>query len=428
MERANFLEPILETAMTPISSTLFRKTITIILAGGQGERLYPLTKDRSKPAVPFGGKYRIIDFTMSNVINSGFRKVYLITQYKSQSLDTHIREGWSFLNGELGEFIYSVPPQFRTANHWYQGTADAIFQNLHLLQDEKPDYIIILSGDHIYKMDYLKMLQYHIAQKADLTVSGIEIEKSAAHQFGVMVVDNENRIIEFQEKPKEPKPLPAKEDYCYVNMGIYIFNSESLARVLVDDAKKKESHHDFGKNVIPSMLDHYRVFAYNFEDENKTAKPYWRDIGTLDSYYDASMDLVSVSPVFNLYDMNWPIRTYQGQYPPAKNVFAETEENGRMGVALDSIVSGGCIISGGKVVRSLLSPNVRLHSYSHVEESILFNNINIGRHAKIKKAIIDKNVMIPENFEIGYNLEEDKKKFFVTPSGIVVIAKNTRLL
>ncbi len=414
--------------MTPISSTLFRKTISIILAGGQGERLYPLTKDRSKPAVPFGGKYRIIDFTLSNVINSGFRKLYLITQYKSQSLDTHIREGWSFLNGELGEFIYSVPPQFRTANHWYQGTADAVFQNLHLLQDEKPDYIIILSGDHIYKMDYLKMLQYHIAQNADLTVSGIEIEKSLAHQFGVMVVDKDNRVVEFQEKPKEPTPLPHKEDHCYVNMGIYIFSAESLARVLVDDAKKKESHHDFGKNVIPSMLKEFKVFAYNFEDENKTAQPYWRDIGTLDSYYDASMDLVSVSPVFNLYDIDWPIRTYQGQHPPAKNVFAETIENGRMGVAVDSIVSGGCIISGGKVVRSLLSPNVRVHSYSHVEESILFNNVSVGRHAKIKKALIDKNVIIPENYEIGYNAEEDKKKFFVTPSGIVVVAKNTRLL
>ena len=413
--------------MTPISSTLFRKTISIVLAGGQGERLYPLTKDRSKPAVPFGAKYRIIDFTLSNVINSGFRKMYLITQYKSQSLDTHIREGWSFLNGELGEFIYSIPPQFRTANHWYQGTADAIFQNLHILQDEKPEYIIILSGDHIYKMDYLKMLQYHIAQKAELTIAGIEIEKDLAHQFGVMVVNDKNEIIEFQEKPKEPKPLPNKEDFCYVNMGIYIFNAETIAHVLIDDAKKKDSQHDFGKNVIPSMLGHYKVQAYNFEDENKTARPYWRDIGTLDSYYESSMDLVSVSPVFNLYDFNWPIRTYQGQYPPAKNVFSESFEGGRMGTAIDSLVSGGCIISGGKVVRSLLSPNVRVHSYSYVEESILFSNVNIGRHAKIRKAIIDKNVTIPENFEIGYNVEEDKKKFFVTPSGIVVVSKNTHL-
>lgn len=413
--------------MTPISSTMFRKTLTIILAGGQGERLYPLTKDRSKPAVPFGGKYRIIDFTLSNAINSGFRKIYLITQYKSQSLDTHIREGWSFLNGELGEFIYSIPPQFRTSNHWYQGTADAIFQNLHILQDENPEYIIILSGDHIYKMDYLKMLQYHIAQKADLTVSGIEIEIDQAHQFGVMVVDDSNRVIEFQEKPKVPKPLPHKQDTCYVNMGIYIFSAQALARVLVEDAKKKDSQHDFGKNIIPSMLNSHKVMAYNFEDENKAGRPYWRDIGTLDSYYACSMDFVSVTPVFNLYDADWPIRTHQGQYPPAKMVFNETTENNRVGVALDSIVSGGCIISGGKIVRSLLSPNVRIHSYSYIEESILFNNVSIGRHAKVRRAIIDKNVIIPEKYEIGYNLEEDKKKFFVTPSGIVVIAKNTRL-
>ncbi len=412
--------------MTPISSALFRKTMTIILAGGQGERLYPLTKDRSKPAVPFGAKYRIIDFTLSNVINSGFRKIYLITQYKSQSLDTHIREGWSFLNGELGEFIYSIPPQFRTANHWYQGTADAIFQNLHILQDENPEYVVVLSGDHIYKMDYLKMLQYHIATNADLTISGIEIEKPLAHQFGVMVVNDQNEVIEFQEKPKEPKPLPHNPEVCYVNMGIYIFSARVLATMLIEDAKQKDSQHDFGKNVIPSMLGKRKVMAYNFEDENKTSKPYWRDIGTLDSYYDTSMDLISVQPTFNLYDMDWPIRTHQGQYPPAKNVFAG-EVDGRIGQALNSLVSGGCIISGGKVVNSLLSPNVRVHSYSLVENSILFNNVNVGRGSKIKKAIIDKNVSIPENLEIGYNLEEDKKRFFVTPSGIVVISKNMRL-
>lgn len=410
-----------------ISSSLFRKTITIILAGGQGERLYPLTKDRSKPAVPFGGKYRIIDFTLSNVLNSGFRKTYLITQYKSHSLDTHIREGWSFLNGELGEFIYCMPPQFRTANHWYQGTADAVFQNLHLLQDERPDHVVILSGDHIYKMDYLQMLQYHIERKADLTVSGIEIEKDLAHQFGVMAVDNDNRIIEFQEKPKEPKTIPNKPDVCYVNMGIYIFNANTMAHVLIDDAKKKDSQHDFGKNVIPDMLKSHRVFAYNFEDLNKKDKPYWRDIGTLESYYDTSMDLVTVSPVFNLYDFDWPIHTDQGQFPPAKTVFSDFQGSGRAGVCLDSVVSGGCIISGGKVIRSILSPNVHVHSYALVEECILFNNVNIGRRAKIRRAIIDKNVEIPEDFEIGYDHEKDKRMFTVSPSGIVVVAKNTRL-
>lgn len=413
--------------MIPISSSLFRKTLTIILAGGQGERLYPLTKDRSKPAVPFGGKYRIIDFTLSNAINSGFRRIYLITQYKSQSLDTHIREGWSFLNGEFGEFIYSIPPQFRTANHWYQGTADAIFQNLHILQDEKPEYVILLSGDHIYKMDYLKMLQHHISHEADLTVAGIEIETSLAHQFGVMVVDENGRIIEFQEKPKEPKPLPGKPDFCYVNMGIYIFNAKTLARTLIEDAKKKESSHDFGKNIIPGMLDTHKVVAYSFEDENKTNRPYWRDIGTLDSYYDTSMDLVAVSPVFNLYDQHWPIRTHQGQFAPAKTVFYDASEGGRSGVASDSLISGGVIVSGGRVSRSILSPNVRVHSYSHIEESILFNSVDVGRHVKIRRAIIDKNVSIPEGIQIGYDLEEDRKRFFVTSSGIVVIAKNTHL-
>lgn len=409
-----------------LTSSLFRDTITLILAGGQGERLYPLTKERSKPSVPFGGKYRIIDFSLSNCLNSGFRRIYLIVQYKSQSLNTHIRDGWSFFNGELGEFITSVPPQFRTADHWYQGTADAVFQNLNLINDDKPKYVIILSGDHIYKMDYLNMLQAHIDNDADLTISAIEYDRGEARRFGVLGVNDENRIIEFQEKPEEPKPIPGKPKKSFVNMGVYIFKSDVLQSALIADAKSTDSSHDFGKDVIPNMMENYNLFAYSFEEGKKPG--YWRDIGTLDSYYETSIDLVSVSPTFNLYDPSWPIRTFQGQFAPAKTVFAQTKsEGGRMGVALDSLISGGCIVSGGKVVRSIISPNVRINSYSLIERSILFSNVVVGRRAKIKNAIIDKNVTIPEDYEIGYNLEEDKKKFVVTDSGLVVIAKNSVL-
>ena len=414
--------------MSRLSSSLFRNTISIILAGGQGERLHPLTKDRSKPSVPFGGKYRIIDFALSNCLNSGFRKIYLLTQYKSHSLTTHIREGWSVFYGELGEFIYVMPPQFRTSNHWYQGTADAVYQNLHILEDQKVDYVIVLGGDHIYSMDYLAMLHAHVQKDADLTIAGIEMPKAEGSRFGVMVVDGDLKIVEFQEKPTDPKPIPDKEDLCYVNMGIYIFKAKVLSEVLVADTRDKDSDHDFGKNIIPKMLDKRKVYAYNFDSMDGDKKPpYWRDIGTIDSYYDASMDLISVTPAFNLYDPSWPLRTHQGQFAPAKTIWDGTTEDGRLGTAIDSLIAGGVIISGGTIKRSIVSPDVRINSYSLVEGSILFNNVNVGRRAKIKRAIIDKNVIVPEGYEIGYNLEEDRKKFKVSAEGIVVVGKNAIL-
>ena len=414
--------------MVEFTSALIRKTLVIILAGGQGERLYPLTKDRSKPSVPFGGKYRIIDFTLSNCINSGLKKIFLITQYKSQSLDTHIRLGWSFLHSESGEFVYCMPPQFRTANHWYQGTADAVFQNLHILDDEDSEYVVILSGDHIYKMDYLAMLTYHVQRKADLTIAGITLPKDEASRFGVMVVNEDNKIIEFQEKPQSPKSLPNDSENCYVNMGIYIFKADALAKVLTEDAGDQGSAHDFGKNIIPKMLDSFDVHAYNFIDLNEAQTPYWRDIGTLDSYYDSSMDLIAVTPAFNMYDRNWPIRTYQMQMPPAKTVWDESQEEDRVGMAQNSMVSGGVIISGGRVFRSILSPGVRVNSFTLIEDSIILNNVNIGRHAKIRRAIIDKNVIVPEEYEIGYDAKEDRRKFIVSDSGIVVVPKGAVLV
>ena len=405
---------------------IFKKVLTIILAGGQGERLYPLTKDRSKPSVPFGGIYRIIDFTLSNCINSGIRRIYVLTQYKSESLNLHLKTAWNIFPRELGEFIDSIPPQLRRSNQWYQGTADAIYQNIHLMQDEKPDHVVILSGDHIYKMDYGEMLAFHLEKDADLTVAVVEIDvNKAAMQFGVLQVDDTWEIIGFQEKPKKPKPLPYDPNNALVNMGVYIWKTGSLVKAVTQDAKRQTAH-DFGKNVIPALVrdTKLKIFAYNFRDENKKEVKYWRDIGTLDSYYETNMDLVQISPVFNLYDEDWPIRTYQEQYPPAKTVFTE---EGRTGLALNSLISPGCIVSGGRIEKSILSPDVSIHSYSHVEDSILMNGVEIGRHAKVRRAMIDKNVIVPEGMKIGYDSNADAKKFTVTESGIVVIPKNMRL-
>lgn len=399
-----------------------KNILTFIMAGGKGERLHPLTKDRTKPAVPFGGVYRIIDFTLSNCINSGLRKIHVLTQYKSYSLTSHIARGWNVLNGELGEYIDVIPAQQRVDEHWYQGTADSIYQNIYAIEDENPDYVLILAGDHIYKMDYREMVGFHIESRADLTVGVIEVSKEKACDLGVCSVNDNFKIENIVEKPGVDSVILKDSKKIFVSMGIYLFNKAVLEKILVEDAKNKNSSHDFAKDIIPLMLTKYRLCAYNFMDRERNEPRYWRDIGNLDAYYEANMDLVKVVPPFNLYDKDWPFRTYQEQFGPAKTVFAQEDAN-RVGMALDSLVSNGCIISGGKVQASILSPNVRINSFSEVNESILMEGADIGRYARIKRAIIDKYVKIPQKMEIGFDLEKDKKRFKVTKSGIVVIPK-----
>jgi glucose-1-phosphate adenylyltransferase len=417
-----------------MSDDVLRETLTLILSGGQGERLYPLTRDRAKPAVPFGGIYRIIDFTLSNCLNSHCPRLYVLTQYKSFSLDRHIMLGWSglFNNPEIGHYIHILPPQQRTGQTWYLGTADAIYQNIYTLEREKPERVLILAGDHIYKMNYAEMVRYHVERNADLTIACVKIPKAQANQFGIAVVDTENRIESFQEKPKEnPQTIPSDPEACFASMGIYVFSTEALVRRVSADARR-DTAHDFGKNIIPEMvLEEARVFAYPFKDENKKDVAYWRDVGTIDSYYEANMDLTEVSPLFNLYDESWPIRTYREQFPPAKFVFSEEEVKelpSRRGQALDSLIASGAIVSGGTVEHSLLSPQVRINSYSHVRDSILMEGVSIGRHAKVQKAIIDKGVRIPEGTCIGYDPLEDRARFTVTANGIVVVPKEMPLV
>lgn len=397
------------------------KILTLVLAGGKGERLYPLTRDRAKPSVPFGGIYRIIDFTLSNAINSGLRKIYVLIQYKSYSLQRHIREGWNIFSRELGEFVDVIPAQMRIGTDWYLGTADSVFQNIYFLNQEKPDMVLILSGDHIYKMDYRRMIEFHKQKNADLTISVFEESVKEARRFGVLEINEDQQVIGFEEKPENPKTSPHNPNVCLISMGIYLFNTETLVRRLIEDAKKTESSHDFGKDVIPSMIGRDRVFAFPFIDENRKETKYWKDIGTIEAYYEANMDLVSVEPVLNLYDPDWPIRTFQEQLPPLKTVFSQGD---RMGMMLDSIAGGGCIISGGKVIRSVLSSWVRINSYAEVSDSILFDRVNVGRYCKIRRTIIDKNVVVPQGTIIGYDLEEDRKRFVVSETGIVVIPKD----
>jgi len=402
-----------------------RRVLTFIMAGGKGERLWPLTKDRAKPAVPFGGIYRIIDVTLSNCINSGIRKIHVLIQYKSISLQRHLRMGWNIFDAELGEYIDVIPAQQRTGEHWYRGTADAIYQNIYSIEQEGPDHVLVLAGDHIYKMNYADMLAFHRERRAAVTVGVIEMARDQARgQFGILEVDAQGRVVGFEEKPDEPRPIPGEPGRCYVSMGIYLFDRLVLEEALTEDAGQAQSSHDFGRDVIPREARRVQVMAYNFKDENKQASKYWRDIGTLDAYYEANMDLVQVSPQFNLYDRDWPIRTYHEQWPPAKTVFAD-EATGRVGTLLDSLVSHGCIISGGQVQRSILSPDVRVNSFAEVEDAILMEHVEVGRYAKIKRAIIDKDVIIPRYAEIGYNLEEDRRRFVVTESGIVVVEKGT---
>lgn len=404
-----------------------RDIYTMILAGGRGERLLPLTQHRAKPAVPFGGKYRIIDVTLSNCLNSGLRKIAVLIQYKSHSLDRHIRRGWSIFNPELGEFIFSIPPQQRISTEWYRGTADAVFQNLFLLEQERPKYLLVLAGDHIYKMNYADMYRYMQDTQADVVVGAIEWPIEETRQFGVLGVDPSMRVIRFEEKPPNPFPLPHDPTHAFISMGIYLFRTDKLYEELKKDAGLATAH-DFGRNIIPGMIHNHRIFAYNFQDENKKQVKYWRDIGTLDAYYEANMDLVTVDPLLNLYDEAWPIRTYQGQFPPAKFVFADQYPGGRVGMALDSIVSGGCIISGGRVQKSILAPDVRVDQHADVQESVIMENVEIGERSCIRRAIIDKGVIIPPHTVIGYDLETDKTRYTVTEDGIVVVTAATSSL
>jgi glucose-1-phosphate adenylyltransferase len=401
---------------------LFKETLTLILAGGQGERLLPLTRDRAKPAVPFGGHYRIIDFTLSNCINSGLKRIYVLTQYKSQSLDDHLRLGWNIFASAFDEFLFSVPPQLRTGNSWYRGTADAVSQNIYILRERLPQRVLILSGDHIYKMDYSEMIETHIRTGATVTVAAVECNLNSARRMGVLGVAADNRILTFEEKPKHPKPIPGRPGFAWVNMGVYVFETTALVEWISGSAHTGITH-DFGRDILPRVVHNDRVFAYPFRDDKQN---YWRDIGTLDSYYEASMDLVKVDPMFNLYDSSFPIHSSTRPRPPAKMVFAGGEV-GRVGVALDSLICNGCIISGGRVERSILSPDVRINSYSLVEDSVLFDRVEVGRNAKIRRAIIDKDVKIPAGFSVGYRLEDDAKRFTVTESGVVVITKEERI-
>ncbi len=401
-------------------SLLTRRTVALILAGGRGSRLRKLTEWRAKPAVHFGGKYRIIDFPLSNCLNSGIRRIGVLTQYKADSLIRHIYKGWGFLRGELGEFIDLLPAQQRLNDCWYLGTADAVYQNLDILRFYAPEYVLILAGDHVYKMDYGAMLAYHVDSQADLTVGCVEVPLKDASAFGVMHVDDSSRVIDFIEKPAYPPSLPGRPEVALASMGIYVFNAKFLYEQLIKDADNPKSSHDFGKDIIPEVIKRYRVFAYPFLNMQTGVQSYWRDVGTIDAYWAANMELIGVDPELNLYDQDWPIWTYQRHLPPAKFVF-EDKAHGRVGQAFDSMVCDGVIISGATVRHSILSTNVRVNSWALVEDSVIMPDVNIGRYAKIRRAIIDRGCEIPPGMEIGYDLEEDKKRFDVSESGIVTV-------
>ncbi len=403
-----------------------KDTLGVLLAGGAGERLFPLTRDRAKPAVPFGGHYRIIDITLSNCINSGLRKVFILTQYKALSLNRHVREGWTgVVATELGEFFELLPPMQRTGANWYMGTADAVYQNIYSIGSEQPKHMIILQGDQIYKMNYARMMEYHVEKKADVTLATIPVSPDEVSRFGVVEVGSDGEILGFQEKPKTTTVRsPFNPDSVDVNMGIYIFNTEVLLKALITDAEDPDSKHDFGHNILPNLLGKRRMMAYSFVDENKQQALYWRDVGTLDAYYDANLDLCSVSPTFNLYDRDWPMRTRVRQYPPAKFVFGEP---GRTGMAVNSVITAGVIISGASVTNSVLSQDVRVNSYTEVDSSIVFSHVNIGRHCRIKRAIIDRDVHIAEGTVIGFDPVEDKRRYFVTPTGLTIVTRDASL-
>ena len=409
-----------------IRSSALRNVLSLVLAGGMGERLYPLTRDRAKPAVPFGGRYRIIDFALNNFVNSGFFKVKVLTQFKSSSLIEHITRVWRLVP-EVGQYVEVVPAQMRRGPFWFRGTADAVYQNLELIFDEQPDQVCVFGGDHIYKMDVLQMLEYHLDTNADLTIATIPVPLSEAHHFGIVEVDDNHRVTGFVEKPKEgAKTMPGRPDMVLASMGNYVFKSKVMIDVLEHNALR-DAAHDFGKEIVPEMYPQMNVYAYDFATnkvpgETERSRGYWRDVGTVDAYFEASMDLVEVDPTFNLYNSRWPILSANYQLPPAKFVFADRETH-RIGLATDSLVADGAIISGGTLNRSVLSPRVKINSFSHVDECILMDGVDVGRHARLRRTIVDKGVRIPPNAVIGYDMELDRKRFTVTESGIVVVPK-----
>ena len=399
-------------------SRLTRDTLALILAGGRGTRLKHLTLWRAKPAVPFGGKFRIIDFPLSNCMNSGIRRIGILTQYKSHSLIRHVQKGWGFLRGEFGEFVELYPASQRVETSWYAGTADALYQNLDLIRLQHPKYVVILAGDHIYKMDYGTMLAQHVESGADMTVGCIEVPLDEARGFGVMTVDNTQRVVRFDEKPENPEPIPGREDVALASMGIYVFNVNFLYEQVIKDADSSTSSHDFGKDIIPSVIGSYRIMAYPFRDVQSGKQVYWRDVGTVDAYWLANMELVGVTPPLNLYDQEWPIWTYQEQLPPAKFIF---DDEGRRGMAVDSMVSGGCIISGSVVRHSLLFSDVKVNSYSLLTDAVVLPEVIIGRGCRVTKAVIDKGCILPEDTVIGEDPEEDARRFYVTEEGVVLV-------
>ncbi len=402
---------------------MLEQTLTIILAGGTGSRLHPLTQDRAKPAVPFGGKYRIIDFTLANCLHSGLRRVLVLTQYKSLSLQKHLRDGWSIFNPELGEYVTPVPPQMRTGERWYSGTADSVYQNMYLLERSGARWVLILSGDHIYRMDYAAMLKFHQAHEAELTVGCMDVPLAQADQFGIMTIDANSQIQQFEEKPANPVPMPTDPEQALASMGIYVFSMELLLEVLKQDAELESSNHDFGKDIIPRLIGSNKIYAYHFGGEEGRVTPdrYWRDVGTLDSYYEANMDLLKPVPPIDLYQSDWPIRTYQSQNPPARTV---PGDEGSEGIFINSIAAGGVVVSGGSVQHSILFPHVFIDDEAVIHDSILFNGVQVGKGAQIQKAIIDKDVIVPAGERIGYDKDKDAARFTLTEQGVVVVPAN----
>ena len=399
-------------------SRLTRGTLAMIMAGGRGERLKHLTEDRCKPATPFGGKFRIIDFVLSNCVNSGIRQISVLTQYKAHSLIQHIQRGWGYLRGEFGEFVEIVPAQQQRGPDWYRGTADSLWQNMDMIRQHRPLHVLVLAGDHIYKMDYGPMIGYHVEKEADITVGVVEVPRVRAREFGVMTVEEGNRVVRFLEKPRDPEPIPGRPDVALASMGIYVFNPRLLERLLRADAEDADSAHDFGRNIVPGAIDKLRVIAYPFEDVRTKAQNYWRDVGTVDAYYEANLELATVSPDLNIYDEQWPIWTYQEQLPPAKFVFNDDD---RRGQAIDSMVSGGCIISGSRILSSLLFSSVRVHDYSSIERSVILPHVRVGERCVIRNAIIDEGTDVPDGTRIGVDPQADAERFHITEGGVVLV-------